>query len=260
MPWSWPFKRNDETSSLIDGISDDTLLLIFLIACLIGLWIYYSRRHRATTIHPDNRQDVELLRQRTHEQGDRTTSSSRAGRSQQDTCPICLNEPSVLSVETNCGHTYCGKCIITFWKFQSNWMSGLKCPVCRQQVTVLLTRFTAEERALPDSTDRQMIVSSVKDFNRRFSGAPRTWLEYFHDIPVLIPYIIRQIFTTEGLAWTYRLRTIVIFVSVIAYVISPLDILPESILGIFGLLDDFLIVLCSALYVIIAFRQNLARG
>jgi RING finger protein 170 len=53
---------------------------------------------------------------------------------------------------------------------------------------------------------------------------------------------------------------IVIFVSVIAYVISPLDILPESVLGIFGLLDDFFIVLCSALYVIIAFRQNLARG
>ncbi len=85
-------------------------------------------------------------------------------------------------------------------------------------------------------------------------------MEYFHDIPVLIPHIIRQIFTTESLAWTYRLRTIVIFISVIAYVISPLDILPESLLGIFGLLDDFFIVLCSALYVVIAFRQNLAQG
>ncbi len=85
-------------------------------------------------------------------------------------------------------------------------------------------------------------------------------MEYFHDIPVLIPHIIRQIFTTESLTWTYRLRTIVIFISVIAYVISPLDILPESLLGIFGLLDDFFIVLCSALYVVIAFRQNLAQG
>lgn len=53
-------------------------------------------------------------------------------------------------------------------------MSGLKCPVCRQQVTVLLTRFTAEEQRQANANDRQVIVNSVKDFNRRFSGAPRT--------------------------------------------------------------------------------------
>jgi RING finger protein 170 len=75
---------------------------------------------------------------------------------------------------------------------------------------------------------------------------------------VLIPHLVRQIFTTESLAWTYRLRTFVIFISVIAYVISPLDILPESVLGIFGLLDDFFIVLCTALYVVVTFRQHLA--
>jgi hypothetical protein len=45
MPWFCPFKRNDElsSSSLIEGISDDTLLLIFIVASLIGLWIYYTR-------------------------------------------------------------------------------------------------------------------------------------------------------------------------------------------------------------------------
>ncbi len=48
MPWYSPFKRNDETdtsdrSSLIEGISDDALLLIFLVAGIVGLWIYYSR-------------------------------------------------------------------------------------------------------------------------------------------------------------------------------------------------------------------------
>jgi uncharacterized membrane protein YkvA (DUF1232 family) len=39
-----------------------------------------------------------------------------------------------------------------------------------------------------------------------------------------------------------------------------LDILPESLLGIFGLVDDLLIVICAALYFVIAFRQNLAQG
>lgn len=39
----WPFKRNDEPSSWIDGINNDTLLLLFLIAGVVGLWIYYTR-------------------------------------------------------------------------------------------------------------------------------------------------------------------------------------------------------------------------
>ena len=49
-------------------------------------------------------------------------------------------------------------------------------------------------------------------------------------------------------------------VSVIVYVISPLDILPESVLGIFGLLDDLLIAVYGALQMIIVFRQNLASA
>ena len=60
------------------------------------------------TIHPDNRQDVELLRQRNEGRGGDAASSSRRGRSGQDTCPICLVEPTVFTVETNCGHVFCG--------------------------------------------------------------------------------------------------------------------------------------------------------
>ena len=75
---------------------------------------------------------------------------------------------------------------------------------------------------------------------------------------MLIPHLIRQIFSVEGLTWTYRLRTVIIFLSTLVYVISPLDILPESVVGVFGLLDDFFIVICSALYFVVSYRQNLA--
>ena len=51
-----------------------------------------------------------------------------------------------------------------------------------------------------------------------------------------------------------------ILFTVIAYVLSPLDILPESVLGFLGLFDDFFIILCAALYVIIAYREFLSRG
>jgi len=220
--------------------------------------IYYSRRERNTSIHPDNRQNVELLRERV-QQNPNEIPATHVGRPRHDTCPICISDSS-LSVETNCGHLFCGKCIITFWKFQSNWVSGMNCPVCRQPVTVLLTCFTADEEASTDNNDRQAVINDVRDFDRRFSGAPRTFREYIYDIPVLIPHIIRQIFSIQGLAWTYRIRIMLILLTVIAYVLSPLDILPESVLGFLGLFDDFFIILCAALYVIIAYREFLSRG
>ncbi len=77
---------------------------------------------------------------------------------------------------------------------------------------------------------------------------------------MLIPHIIRQIFSVQSIAWTYRIRIILIFLSVIAYVLSPLDILPESVLGFLGFFDDFFIIICAALYVIIAYREFLSHG
>jgi RING finger protein 170 len=77
---------------------------------------------------------------------------------------------------------------------------------------------------------------------------------------VLIPHIIRQICSFQGVAMAYRIRIILIFLTVIAYVLSPLDILPESVLGFLGLFDDFFIILCAALYIIIAYREFLSRS
>ncbi|CAF4247011.1 unnamed protein product [Rotaria socialis] len=257
MPWYWPFE-NDSMSletysihnpSMIEGISDDTILLVLLTISLIGVSIYYSRRQRNTTIHADNRQNVEAFRERTQQNSradvtDETSSYIR--RPRHDTCPICLTDSSVLSVETNCGHLFCGQCIITYWKYQMNWMSGMHCPVCRQSITVLLRCF-ADDETTADNDIRETVITNVRDFNRRFSGAPRTFREYIYDIPVLIPHIIRQMFTVQNLAWTYRLRIILILFTVIAYVLSPLDILPESVLGFLGFFDDLLVTFCAAL-------------
>jgi hypothetical protein len=125
--------------------------------------IHSDRRERNISIHPDNRQNVQLFRE--HVQPNSQTGTDTevppvyVGRPRQDTCPICLTDSSVLSVETNCGHLYCGlyyykcskrnqsivanilllgKCITTFWKFQNDWMIGMSCPVCRQSVRSMI--------------------------------------------------------------------------------------------------------------------------
>ena len=77
---------------------------------------------------------------------------------------------------------------------------------------------------------------------------------------MLIPHIFRQIFSIEGLNWTQRIRIYLIVFATILYVISPLDILPEGLVGFVGLLDDFLVMLYGALQMIIVYRNSLARG
>jgi len=62
--------------------------------------MFEYRRNRSTRIHPDNRQDVELIRQRSENHGDSRNTSSRT---HDDPCPICLNDSTVLTVQTNCG-------------------------------------------------------------------------------------------------------------------------------------------------------------
>lgn len=50
MPWYWPFEEDPslpdtyslEEAHLIEGISDDTILLVIFTVGLIGMWIYYA--------------------------------------------------------------------------------------------------------------------------------------------------------------------------------------------------------------------------
>jgi hypothetical protein len=55
---------------------------------------------------------VELLRERAQQNTPTDTRSevppAHVGRPRHDICPICLSDSSVLSVETNCGHLFCG--------------------------------------------------------------------------------------------------------------------------------------------------------
>lgn len=81
-------------------------------------------------IHPQSESLVRDVQAELNRQG----NERRSRRLPQDQCPICLGEVS-FGVETNCGHIYCGLCILTYWQHGS-WgeVGAMKCAVCRQQV------------------------------------------------------------------------------------------------------------------------------
>lgn len=70
-------------------------------------------------------------------------------------CPICLDDESKLLVETNCRHNFCARCILSYWRLQGDWENGpIRCPICRQTVTKLLT-----------SNDNESQVSLLNEYN-----------------------------------------------------------------------------------------------
>jgi len=188
-----------------------------------------------------------------------TTENSGRTRSSQHDCAICLGEAS-LAVETNCGHVYCGDCILEVWR-RSNALSAMSCPYCRQRITIMLPYFSQEEKdsaELEISENRSKIVSEVHMYNRRYSGEPRSLLEQFRDLPMLLRHLVLYLFSGEGLHLAFQLRVAVLAMFWLLYFVSPLDLIPEAVFGLVGLLDDLVIFLLVAMYLTFFFRQIIA--
>lgn len=188
-------------------------------------------------------------------------------------CPVCLhkiNDP----VETNCGHKFCGECLVGVWKIGS-CNGPIRCPVCRQQVTIVLQCFRSR-----DASNSQL-THDINDYNRRFSGEPRPvskfvsilnsliaspshihlslqWLDYIYDLPVLLRHMSSEFFSVGGLVYMFRIRVVLCFLAAIMYLISPLDFIPEAVFGLLGLFDDIFVILLLAIYITIIYRQFLA--
>ncbi|KAK3089962.1 hypothetical protein FSP39_008038 [Pinctada imbricata] len=244
-------------SSIIEGVGDE---VVYAFGAFLGIFIpltifvVTNRNSRITQnqrIHPESAENVRSTReevQRTHPNR-RQASMQNTG---EITCPICLGNAEY-GIETNCGHTFCGTCITTYWQ-HGTWLGAVRCPVCRQQVTLLLINFTEAENDV-DSPDRQHIIERINDYNRRFSGEPRPLIDYLRDLPTLLRHAFTEFFTVGGLIWMFRLRIIVCFFAAFMYFISPLDIIPEAVFGVLGFMDDLFILLLLAIYISIIYRQ-----
>lgn len=241
-----------------------TAVFIFLIPLIIYAILRWKNRHNQR-IHPDNQQIVDDARQ--HIQARRASATNltngtnermvRFRRNDSDThCPICLGDAR-FAIETNCGHMFCGQCMLMYWQHGS-WLGAVRCPVCRQQVTLMLHCYTEAEQnsvELEDVEERTLLDNEINHYNRRFSGEPRPWLDYIRDLPMLLRHLWNEFFSVGGLMYMFRIRIILCFFAACMYLISPLDIIPEAIFGILGLFDDIFVVLLLTIYVSIIYRR-----
>ncbi|KAG8454882.1 hypothetical protein GDO86_001199 [Hymenochirus boettgeri] len=236
-----------DNGSIIEGVSDQVIVAVVVSFISVALLIYLLLRNEQQNIHPENQERVRVVREQLQNE-QQENPLPRPQFYSDMTCPVCLQQ-ATFPVETNCGHLFCGSCIIAYWRYGS-WLGAISCPICRQMVTLLFPMFRHAEQQ-----DAQEIFQGVNNYNRRFSGQPRSLMDRIMDLPTLLRHAFREMFSVGGLFWMFRIRIVLCLLGALFYLVSPLDIIPEAVFGILGFLDDFFVLFLLLIYISIMYRE-----
>ncbi|OMO69400.1 E3 ubiquitin-protein ligase [Corchorus capsularis] len=135
-------------------------------------------------------------------------------------------------------------------------LQACKCPLCRRHITLLVPgEASLSERQNPAVAE---ILEKVEKYNRYFGGQSNGLIQRMQDLPFLLRRLLREMTDPQRtLPFVIRARVyLAMFLSAI-YIFSPIDIIPEAVLGIVGLLDDLLIALVCFLHVAAIYRSVL---
>ncbi|KAK8692076.1 hypothetical protein V6N13_075557 [Hibiscus sabdariffa] len=171
-----------------------------------------------------------------------------------DCCSICHGSFSV-PCQTNCSHWFCGNCIMLVWQHGSPF-HACKCPLCRREITLLVPgEASLRERHNPAVAE---VLEKVEKYNRYFGRQSNGLIQKLQDLPFLLRGLLREMMDPQrSLPLVIRARVYLAMLLSAIYVFSPIDIIPEAVLGIVGLLDDLLIALVGFLHVAAIYRSVL---
>ncbi|XP_010247803.1 PREDICTED: E3 ubiquitin-protein ligase RNF170-like [Nelumbo nucifera] len=171
-----------------------------------------------------------------------------------DCCSICHDDFN-LPCQANCSHWFCGNCILRVWQHGSA-LQPCKCPICRRLITLLIPcETTSRDRHEPEVS---RVLTSIERYNRLFGGGTQGLIQRLRDLPFFMRRLLRELMDPQrSLPLVFRARMFFALLLSVIYILSPIDIIPEGILGFIGLLDDLLIALIFFLHVAAIYRSAL---
>ncbi|KAI3512945.1 hypothetical protein L1887_20268 [Cichorium endivia] len=173
-----------------------------------------------------------------------------------DCCAICHGNFHIPH-QANCSHWYCGNCILQVWNHGSA-LQPCKCPLCRRQITLLVPSQAASQQV--DNPEASEILRKIEAYNRVFGSQSTGLSQRLQDLPFLIKRLFRELMDPQrSLPFVIKARVYLALLSTAIYVLSPVDIIPEALFGILGLLDDVIIALIFFLHVGTLYRALLVR-
>ncbi|CAN6938270.1 E3 ubiquitin-protein ligase RNF170 [Brassica napus] len=176
------------------------------------------------------------------------------GPPENDLCSICHSHFTA-PCQANCSHWFCGNCIMLVWRHGST-LQPCKCPLCRRPISLLVpTEDTIRNRS--DSAVSE-VLANLETYNRYFGGRSTSLIQRMQDLPFLLRRLLREMMDPQRtLPLVIRARVYIAMILSVVYIVSPIDIIPEGVLGVVGLLDDLLIALICFLHVAALYRSVL---
>ncbi|CAL8090535.1 unnamed protein product [Calicophoron daubneyi] len=165
-------------------------------------------------------------------------------------------DPIAFGVETNCRHRFCAQCFCLHWR-RTLYGRQITCPICRGHVRFLKKHFSPAEMEQTDV--RRTLEGDIDLFNRWHSGRPVPILRRLRDLPIMFTDALRFVFSGDGTPFLIHSRLVLLGLCVVLYVLSPFDVIPEGVAGLFGLLDDLVVLLIFGIHAFAVYRSGLAR-
>ncbi|PON36519.1 Cdk-activating kinase assembly factor [Parasponia andersonii] len=176
------------------------------------------------------------------------------GPPQNDYCSVCHGNFNI-PCQANCSHWFCGNCIMLVWHHGSAFQP-CKCPLCRREITLLVP----SEVSLRQRQDNDVaeVLGKIERYNRYFAGHARGIFQRLQDLPFFLRRLLRELTDPQRtLPLVIRSRIYIAMLLSAVYVLSPVDFIPEGILGVVGLLDDLLILLMFCFHIAAIYRSVL---
>ncbi|KAK3004983.1 hypothetical protein RJ639_017901 [Escallonia herrerae] len=207
-----------------------------------------------------------------------------AGPPANDWCSVCHGNFHI-PCQANCSHWFCGASLLLFLPLRiitpvgncilQVWNHGpafqpCTCPLCRRQITLLVPSDASSQHH--NDSEVSEILGKVEAYNRLFGLRTNGLSQRLQDLPFLLRRLLREMLNPQrSLPLVVKARVFlavkyitqqgsVCSISMVLsaiYLISPVDIIPEAIFGIIGLLDDLVIVLVCFLHVAALYRSVL---
>uniref|UniRef100_A0A1D1Y3J6 E3 ubiquitin-protein ligase RNF170 n=1 Tax=Anthurium amnicola TaxID=1678845 RepID=A0A1D1Y3J6_9ARAE len=171
-----------------------------------------------------------------------------------DCCSVC-HDSFNLPCQANCSHWFCGECILRVWHHGSA-LQACKCPICRRLITLLVPSEVTQHQHRETEVGR--VLENIQQYNRFFGGGSRSLNQRLRDLPFFLGRLLRELMDPQrSLPLVVKAQMIFVMVVSAIYVLSPVDILPEGVLGVIGLIDDFLVLLIVFLHLSAIYRSVL---
>ncbi|KAL0891484.1 hypothetical protein Bca101_015467 [Brassica carinata] len=102
-----------------------------------------------------------------------------------DCCPICFSSFTV-PCRGNCGHWYCGSCILQYWNYAAV-SKPCKCPMCVRHITTLSPEASLQQR---QEQEVKEVLAKIRRYNRLFVGGLTGFLQKLQELPLLIKRMV----------------------------------------------------------------------